>query len=128
VREIAIDWLKDLFALRPRGAACLTIRRAMANYTALAAAGAGGRRRHGVDIDAGGFAVLPAVPVLSSGYIHPAREGARDARHRTRNGPSLSPRDDVGRVDLRRARGRTARSLSGEPAIIVRQCGRGERR
>jgi len=120
--EIAIDWLKDLFGLPPSWGGVLTTGATMANYTALAAARRWWAQRHGVDIDARGFAGLPAVPVLSSGYIHPSATKALAMLGIGRDTVRRFARDDVGRVDLA-ALEAALRSLSGAPAIIVGNAG-----
>src|SRR5258705_4825031 len=90
--ELAIDWLKDLFALPPSWGGVLTTGATMANYTALAAARRWWAQRHGVDIDAGGVAGLAAVAVLSSGYIHPSAAKALPMlRHRSGTVRRLNP-------------------------------------
>ena len=120
--ELAIDWLKDLFALPASWGGVLTTGATMANFTALAAARRWWAQRHGVDIDARGFAELPAVPVLSSGYIHPSATKALAMLGIGRDTVRRFKRDDVGRVDLA-ALEDALRGLNGAPAIVVGSAG-----
>jgi glutamate/tyrosine decarboxylase-like PLP-dependent enzyme len=94
----------------------------MANFTALAAARTWWARRHGVDLDARGFAGLPAVPVFSSGYIHPSATKALAMLGIGRDTVRRFARDDIGRIDLA-AMEAALRDLDGAPAIIVGNAG-----
>lgn len=120
--EIAIDWLKDLFGLPTSWGGVLTTGATMANFTALAAARRWWAQRHDVDVDARGFAGLPAVPVLSSGYIHPSATKALAMLGIGRDNVRRFTRDDVGRLDLA-ALEEALKSLNGAPAIIVGNAG-----
>jgi glutamate/tyrosine decarboxylase-like PLP-dependent enzyme len=120
--EIAIDWLKELFGLPASWGGVLTTGATMANYTALAAARRWWAQRHDVDVDARGLAGLPAVPVFSSGYIHPSATKALAMLGIGRDTVRRFARDDVGRVDLA-ALEDALRSLSGAPAIVVGNAG-----
>ena len=120
--ELSIAWLKELFGLPASWGGVLTTGATMANFTALAAARTWWARRHGVDVDLRGFAGLPAVPVLSSGYIHPSATKALAMLGIGRETVQRFARDDVGRVDL--AKMETAlKALSGAPAIVVGNAG-----
>jgi len=120
--ELAITWLKDLFGLPASWGGVLTTGATMANFTALAAARGWWAKRHGVDLDARGFAGLPAVPVLSSGYIHPSATKALAMLGVGRDTVRRFARDDIGRVDLA-AMEAALRGLDGAPAIIVGNAG-----
>ncbi|MEO8633021.1 MAG: pyridoxal-dependent decarboxylase, partial [Chloroflexota bacterium] len=116
--EIAIDWLKDLFGLPASWGGVLTTGATLANFTALAAARRWWAQRHDVDIDARGLAGLPAVPVFSSGYIHPSATKALAMLGIGRDTVRRFTRDDVGRLDLA-ALEDALKSLNGAPAIVV---------
>jgi len=120
--ELAIDWLKELFGLPASWGGVLVTGATMANFTALAAARTWWARRHGIDVDDRGFADLPAVPVLSSGYIHPSATKALAMLGMGRGTVRRFARDDVGRVDLAALEG-ALRELGGAPAIIVGNAG-----
>jgi len=120
--ELSLQWLKELFGLPASWGGVLTTGATMANFTALAAARTWWARRHGVDLDARGFAGLPAVPVLSSGYIHPSATKALAMLGIGRETVRRFARDDVGRIDLA-ATEAALRDLKGAPAIIVGNAG-----
>jgi glutamate/tyrosine decarboxylase-like PLP-dependent enzyme len=120
--ELAIDWLKELFGLPASWGGVLTTGATMANFTALAAARRWWAQRHGIDIDARGFAGLPAVPVLSSGYIHPSATKALAMLGIGRDTVRRFKRDDVGRLDPD-ALESALRALNGAPAIVVGNAG-----
>jgi glutamate/tyrosine decarboxylase-like PLP-dependent enzyme len=120
--ELAIDWLKELFGLPGSWGGVLVTGATMANFTALAAARTWWAREHGVDVDARGFAGLPAVPVLSSGYVHPSATKALAMLGIGRDVVRRFARDDVGRADLA-AMEAALRDLRGAPAIVVANAG-----
>ena len=120
--EIALAWLKQLFGLPEAWSGVLTTGATMANFTGLAAARAWWAERLGVDVDRRGFATLPAVPVLSSGYIHPSATKALGMLGIGRESVRRFARDDAGRLDLP-ALERSLRDLGGAPAIIVANAG-----
>jgi len=119
---LSLDWLKELFGLPQAWAGVLTTGATMANFTALAAARHWWAEGHGVDIDERGSAGLPAVPVLSSGYIHVSATKALAMLGIGRGTVRRLARDDVGRLDLA-ALESALRELRGAPAIVVGNAG-----
>ena len=122
LEEIAIDWLKDLFALPPAWGGVLTTGATMANFTGLAAGRRWWAERHGADVDAHGFGGLPAVPVFSSGYIHASATKALAMLGIGRDSVRRFALDDIGRLDLT-ALEAALRDLRGAPAILVANAG-----
>ena len=120
--ELAVEWLKELFGLPASWGGVLTTGATMANFTGLAAARTWWARRHGIDLDERGFSGLPAVPILSSGYIHPSATKALAMLGVGRDTVRRFTRDDVGTVDLI-AMEAALRDLRGAPAIIVGNAG-----
>jgi glutamate/tyrosine decarboxylase-like PLP-dependent enzyme len=119
---VAIDWLKELFGLPASWGGVLTTGATMANFTGLAAARRWWGERHGIDVDEHGLAGLPAVPVLSSGYIHPSSLKALAMLGVGRGRVQTFTRDAVGRVDLDRLES-ALRDLGGAPAILIANAG-----
>ncbi|HEV8683474.1 MAG TPA: aspartate aminotransferase family protein [Actinomycetota bacterium] len=119
---VAISWLKELFGLPQPWGGVLTTGATMANFVGLACARRWWAERHGVDIDDRGFAGLPEVPVLSSGYIHPSATKALAMLGMGRSKARTFSADDSGRLDLE-ALERALRGLRGEPAILIANAG-----
>jgi glutamate/tyrosine decarboxylase-like PLP-dependent enzyme len=94
----------------------------MANFTGLAAGRRWWAERHGVDIDARGFAGLPAAPVFTSGYIHTSATKALAMLGIGRDSVRRFAIDPVGRLDLA-ALEAALRDLKGAPSIIVANAG-----
>ena len=122
LERVAVDWLKDLFALPREWSGVLTTGATMANFTALAAARRWYGERHGVDVERDGFSALPAPPVLTSGYIHVSTEKALAMLGLGTASIRRLARDDAGRLDLE-ALEQALVHLDGAPAIIVATAG-----
>jgi glutamate/tyrosine decarboxylase-like PLP-dependent enzyme len=119
---VALSWLKELFGLPPSWSGVLTTGATMANFVGLACARRWWAGRHGVDIDDRGFAGLPEVPVLSSGYVHPSATKALAMLGMGRSRVRTFSADDSGRLDID-ALEQALRGLRGEPAIVIANAG-----
>ena len=76
LEQVAIAWLKDLFKLPEGWGGVLTTGATMSNFTALAAARQWWGEQHGANIAEHGMQGLPAVPVLTSDFIHASAKKA----------------------------------------------------
>ncbi len=115
---VAIDWLKQLFALPATWGGVLVTGGTMANYVGLAAARRWWALQHDVDIDEDGWAGLPCLPVFASGLIHASSTKALGMLGIGRKRVTSLSQDDVGRLDLE-ALESALTSLRGAPAVIV---------
>jgi glutamate/tyrosine decarboxylase-like PLP-dependent enzyme len=122
LETVALDWLKELFALPPEWGGAFTTGATTANFMGLAAARQWWGERHGRDIGSEGMAGLPAVPVLSSGLIHASALKALAMTGIGRTSVRTFSRDAAGRMDLA-ALASALRGLDGAPAIIVGNAG-----
>jgi glutamate/tyrosine decarboxylase-like PLP-dependent enzyme len=122
LEAIAVDWLKNLFELPADWGGVLTTGATTANFTGLAAARRWWAERHGVDIDSGGFAGLPPVPVFSSGYVHSSALKALAMLGIGRESVRTLSRDAAGRLDAE-ALERELEALEGAPAILIGNAG-----
>jgi glutamate/tyrosine decarboxylase-like PLP-dependent enzyme len=119
---VSISWLLDLFELPPSWGGVLTTGATTANFVALAAARRWWAERHGVDVDERGYEGLPAVPVFSSGYVHPSATKALAMLGIGRGTVRALARDEVGRLDVA-ALERELAALDGAPAILIGNAG-----
>jgi glutamate/tyrosine decarboxylase-like PLP-dependent enzyme len=119
---VAVSWLKELFELPPEWGAVLTTGATMANFTALAAARRWWGLRNGIDIDADGFAGLPAIPVFASGYLHASATKALTLLGLGRDSARRVTADEVGRLDLAKLE-EALQDLRGAPAILIATAG-----
>jgi glutamate/tyrosine decarboxylase-like PLP-dependent enzyme len=122
VEAVAIDWLKELFDLPREWGGVLTSGATTANFTGLAAARRWWAGRHGVDVDAAGLAGLPAMPILSSGYIHSSAIKALGMLGLGRDTVRTFARDEFGRLDVEALDSALA-ELDGAPAILIGNAG-----
>ncbi len=122
LETVSLAWLRELFGLPAEWGGVLTTGATMANFAGLAAARSWWGERHGVDVDEGGLAGLPAVPVFSSGYIHSSALKALALLGIGRKGVTTFSRDDVGRLDLA-ALEAALKELGGAPAILIANAG-----
>ena len=122
LEQVAIAWLRDLFGLPDRFGGVLTTGATTANTAALAAARQWWGERHGVDIARDGWSGLPAVPVLSSGYIHTSALKALATLGIGRERVQRFVADDAGGMDVP-ALEAALRALDGKPALILATVG-----
>ena len=122
LERVAVDWLKELFALPAQWGGALTAGATTANLMGLAAARQWWGERHGRDVGADGLAGLPPVPVLSSGFVHPSALKALAMLGIGREAVRTFSRDAAGRLDLP-ALAAALRDLGGAPAIVVGNAG-----
>jgi glutamate/tyrosine decarboxylase-like PLP-dependent enzyme len=122
LETVALEWLKELFTLPAGWGGALTTGATSANFMGLAAARQWWGERHGRDIGSEGMAGLPAVPVLSSGFIHASALKALAMVGVGRSSVRTFSRDAAGRIDLP-ALESTLRGLGGAPGIIVGNAG-----
>jgi glutamate/tyrosine decarboxylase-like PLP-dependent enzyme len=122
LERVAVEWLLDLFELPSSWGGVLTTGATTANFTALAAARRWWAERHGIDVDERGFAGLPAVPVFSSGYVHPSATKALAMLGIGRASVRVASRDAAGRLDPAELE-RGLAELAGAPAIMIGNAG-----
>ncbi|HYM51417.1 MAG TPA: aspartate aminotransferase family protein [Candidatus Limnocylindrales bacterium] len=122
LEQLAVGWLKDLFALPPAWGGVLTTGATMSNFTALAAAREWWGERQGVAIGEQGFSGLPAMPVLASGYIHASAKKALSMLGIGHGRVRVLSRDTASRMDLDALRGELA-ALRGAPALVIATAG-----
>jgi glutamate/tyrosine decarboxylase-like PLP-dependent enzyme len=94
----------------------------MANFTGLASARRWWGREHGVDVEERGLSGLPAVPVLTSGYVHASALKALAMLGIGRAQVRRFSADPGGRLDVDGLRA-ALRTLGGSPAILIATAG-----
>lgn len=119
---VSLAWLKDLFDLPSDWGGIMTTGATMANFVCLAAARQWWGQKHGIDIAEQGFAGLPEIPVLSSGYIHASTVKALGMLGMGRSSLRKFIQDSTGSLD-RQAMERALKDLEGSPSIIVATAG-----
>jgi len=119
---LVTKWLLDLFDLPPDWGGALTKSATLANFAALGCAREWWAERHGANLAENGFAGLPPVPVLSSGYVHASARKALAMLGIGRARVQTFAADGTGCADLERLE-RELRALDGEPAIIIGNAG-----
>ena len=122
LEKVAVGWLKDLFGLPAGWGAVLTTGATTANFTGLGAARRWWAAEQGVDVDLQGFAGLPPVPILTSGYVHASALKALGMLGLGRDNVRRFARDQAGRLDVG-AFSAALKQLKGAPAIVVANAG-----
>ncbi|MFI9008437.1 pyridoxal phosphate-dependent decarboxylase family protein [Actinosynnema sp. NPDC053489] len=117
---VVLRWLKELFGLPDSFGGVLTSSATSANLTGLACARYWWADRHGVDVTADGLAGLPAMPVFSSGYVHPSSRKALQVLGLGRDSVRVLSRDDAGRLDVEALDRELA---SSGPAVVIGNAG-----
>lgn len=121
LEQVSVDWLRQLFELPEEFGGVLTTGATMANFVALAAARGWWAEQRGVDVERDGLSELPAVSILSSGYIHPSAVQAIGMLGMGQGSIERFVRDGAGRLDADALEARLG-ELEG-PAIIVANAG-----
>lgn len=122
LEELSLAWLQDLFGLPPEWDGVLTTGATTANFTALAAARQWWGEQHGVDVASEGLAGLPAMPVLTSGFVHASSLKALAMLGVGRGRIKYSIADETGRLDLEGLE-RDLKRLGGVPAVVIATAG-----
>lgn len=122
LERVCFAWLRDLFVLPDHVGGVITSGATMANYVGLAAARQWWGERHGADIARDGSVGLPAVPILSSGYVHASSVKAAGMLGMGRSSVRRFARDDVGRLDSA-ALEEALVALDGAAAILIANAG-----
>jgi glutamate/tyrosine decarboxylase-like PLP-dependent enzyme len=122
LEQLALEWLKDLFQLPGSWGGVLTTGATMANFTALAAARQWWGQQQDVNIAEQGMSGLPALPVLTSGFVHASVRKALGMLGVGHALVQVFSRDPSGRVDLEHLE-RALREHRGAPAIVVATAG-----
>jgi glutamate/tyrosine decarboxylase-like PLP-dependent enzyme len=122
LEKVAVGWLKELFGLPGSWGGVLTTGATMANFTGLGAARRWWAQEHGIDLDEQGFAGLPPVPVLTSGYLHGSAVKALAMLGIGRARVRRFSADAAGRLD-RAALSAALTELAGAPAIVIANAG-----
>src|SRR4051812_3444178 len=121
LEEVSVAWLLDLFRLPDDWSGVLTTGATMANFTGLAAARQWWGEQQGVDVAAAGLAELPAMPLVSSRFIHVSARRARAmlGSGRDRIVDCSGPDGALEPYALDAA----LKALEGRPAVVVANAG-----
>lgn len=122
LERVTVGWLRDLFGLPGAWGGVLTTGATMANFTGLAAARRWWAARHGVDVDQQGWAGLPGMPVLTSGYVHSSAVKALTMLGVGRDSVRRFSAGGAGALDLKGLE-QGLRQLGGQPAVLVATAG-----
>jgi glutamate/tyrosine decarboxylase-like PLP-dependent enzyme len=118
----ALNWLKELFGLPASMSGVMVTGATMANFVGLISARQWWGEQHGVDVSDTGLSGLPAMPVLTSGFIHASSLKVLAMQGIGRRNVQQFCRDDFGRVDLA-AMEQALIELNGQPAVVIINAG-----
>lgn len=118
----ALRWLRELFGLPLDWSGVMVTGGTMANFVGLAAGRQWWGECHGFDVSESGMAGKPAMPVITSGYVHAAMKKCFALQGIGRSTLQICARDSRGRVDLT-AFERALVDLGGAPAFVVLNAG-----
>ncbi len=121
VERVTLGWLCQLVGLPSTWGGALVGSATFGNVTGLACATRWWGERHGADVTADGLAGLPAMPVLSGGYVHASARKALQLLGHGRDRVEVFARDPVGRVDLAAMERRLA--TLDAPAVLIGTAG-----
>lgn len=119
---LSLDWMKELFGLAPEMSGVMVTGASMANFVGMAAARQWWGQEQGVDISEDGWAGLPPMPVLTSGYVHASAVKVLSLLGVGRKQIHRHTRDAVGRVDLASME-EALKGLDGRPAVMMAVAG-----
>jgi len=122
LEQVSLEWLKDLFDLPRDWSGVLTTGATMANFTALAAARQWWGQQHDANIAERGMSGLPAVPVLTGGFVHASVRKALSMLGVGHALMQVCSRDPSGRMDLETLE-HALRQLKGSPAVVIATAG-----
>jgi len=122
LEQVAINWLKDLFSLPRSWGGMLTTGATMSNFTALGAARQWWGQEHGTNVAERGMNGLPAVPVMSSGFIHASAKKALSMLGIGHEVVLQLSNDPIGSIDMAALEDQLI-ALKGAPAIVIATAG-----
>ena len=122
IELVALDWLRQLFALPEEFQGVLVTGGTMANFTCLAAARDWCAGQLGHPAAEAGLAGAPQIPVLTSGYVHASAMKSLAMLGVGKANVLKLTGDARGRLDLRRLASELE-ALEGRPAIVVANAG-----
>lgn len=117
-----LSWLKELLGLPTHWPGVMVTGGTMANFVCLATARQWWAESLGVDVYQAGMSGLPALPVLTSGYLHASARKVFGLLGVGVDQINMYSRDDRGRLDLD-AFVKGLEALEGAPAIVVVNAG-----
>ena len=122
IEQVSLAWLRERFGIPPGWSAVITTGATTGNMVGLAAARRWWGLQHGVDVDADGFAGLPAMPVFAGGYLHASAVKALGMVGIGRRRAQVLARDLAGHLDLD-ALETELRNEKNRPAVIIATAG-----